>query len=93
LSRHKIGDIDPYVLREFRDAVDYIRKTAWAFRNGQERQVQRRIRNGNSLLVTERIRRGRSSMRRSPRPEEPCHSSEAAEIEDLLHAVEHLTKN
>jgi len=56
----------PYVLREFRDAVDYIRKTAWAVqewqRTGSEADTAR-----NSAAVIERIRRGRSSMRRSPR--------------------------
>jgi len=31
----KSGNIDPRVLREFRDAVDYVRKTAWLFRHGR----------------------------------------------------------
>jgi hypothetical protein len=36
------GVMDPRVLREFRDAVDYVRKTAWALQELQERQAQQR---------------------------------------------------
>jgi hypothetical protein len=32
------GPIDPRILREFRDAVDNVRKTAWAVQEWQERQ-------------------------------------------------------
>ena len=32
------GPIDPRILREFRDAVDNVRKTAWAAQEWQERQ-------------------------------------------------------
>src|SRR5258708_33323496 len=35
------GSIDPRILREFRDAVDYVRKTAWAAEERQERQLHR----------------------------------------------------
>src|SRR5260370_18383320 len=38
----KSGSIDARVLREFRDAVDYVRKTAWAVQEWQERQFQHR---------------------------------------------------
>ena len=52
------GGMDPRVLREFRDAVDYIRKTAWALQELQERQAQHRdIATVRSLLSTERVRR------------------------------------
>src|SRR6266851_2446020 len=55
----KSGEIDPYVLREFRDAVDHIRKTAWAVQEWKERQVLKRdTATVIPLLVTERIRRG-----------------------------------
>lgn len=55
----KSGDIDPRMLREFRDAVDYVRKTAWAVQEWQERQLQRRdAHTVLSLLTAERIRRG-----------------------------------
>src|SRR6266566_3515403 len=52
------GDIDPRVLREFRDAVDYVRKTAWAVQEWQERQFQHReTATVRPLLMAERIRR------------------------------------
>jgi hypothetical protein len=54
----KSGDIDPRVLRDFRDAIDYVRKTAWAVQEWQERQVQHRdTATVLPLLITERIRR------------------------------------
>lgn len=54
----KSGGIDVRVLREFRDAVDHIRKTAWVVQEWQERRVhQRDAQTVLSLLVTERIRR------------------------------------
>ncbi len=54
----KAGGIDPRVLREFRDAVDYVRKTAWAVQEWQERQLrQRDAHTLLPLLTVERIRR------------------------------------
>src|SRR5205807_9799490 len=88
----KSGDIDPYVLREFRDSVDYIRKTAWAVQEWQERQLQKRdTATVIPLLVTERIRRG-TQLYEALTADLKSHTirPEAAEIEDLLHAVEHL---
>ena len=52
------GNIDARILREFRDAVDYVRKTAWAAEEWQERQLQRRDPSTVLPLITaERIRR------------------------------------
>jgi len=34
------GSVEPNVLREFRDAVDNVRKTAWAVQEWQERQLR-----------------------------------------------------
>jgi hypothetical protein len=52
------GGMDPRVLREFRDAVDYVRKTAWALQELQERQAhQRDTSTVRSLLTEERVRR------------------------------------
>jgi hypothetical protein len=52
------GGMDPVVLREFRDAVDYVRKTAWALQELQERQAQQRdTATVRSLLTDERVRR------------------------------------
>lgn len=54
----KSGEIDPLILREFRDAVDYVRKTAWAVQEWRERQIQHRDPSTVlSLLTLERIRR------------------------------------
>jgi hypothetical protein len=52
------GGMDTSVLREFRDAVDYVRKTAWALQELQERQAhQRDTATVRSLLTEERVRR------------------------------------
>jgi hypothetical protein len=52
------GGMDPSVLREFRDAVDYVRKTAWALQELQARQAQQRdTATVRSLLTEERVRR------------------------------------
>jgi hypothetical protein len=52
------GGMDPRVLREFRDAVDHVRKTAWALQELQERQTQQRdTATVRSLLTEERVRR------------------------------------
>lgn len=54
----KSGEMDPLILREFRDAVDYVRKTAWAVQEWRERQIQNRDPSTVlSLLTLERIRR------------------------------------
>jgi hypothetical protein len=52
------GSIDPRVLQDFRDAVDNVRKTAWAVQEWQERQSKQQ--NPESvlpLLTAESIRR------------------------------------
>jgi len=52
------GGMDPRVLREFRDAVDHLRTTAWALQELQERQAQQRdTATVHSLLTEERVRR------------------------------------
>lgn len=52
------GNIDSRILMEFRDAVDYVRKTAWAVYEWQERELLRHDpRTLLPLLTTERIRR------------------------------------
>ena len=54
----KLGDIDPRVIQEFRDAVDYVRRTAWVVQEWQERRVERRdTANMLTMLTSERIRR------------------------------------
>lgn len=52
------GDIEPRVLREFRDAVDHIRATAWAVEEWQARHLKRQDPSTVlSSLREERIRR------------------------------------
>ena len=52
------GNLDARVLREFRDAVDYVRKAAWVVQEWQERRTrQQDISTVLPLLTSERIRR------------------------------------
>jgi hypothetical protein len=52
------GGIDPRILEEFRDSVDYVRKTAWAVQEWQERQMQKHDpQTVLPLITSERIRR------------------------------------
>ncbi len=52
------GPIDQRVLKEFRDAVDHVRKTAWAVQEWQERQSRHQDPHTVlPLLTAERIRR------------------------------------
>ena len=54
----KSGSVDVRILMEFRDAVDYVRKTAWAVQEWQERQLQKHDPQTVLPLITgERIRR------------------------------------
>ncbi len=54
----RTGGIDARILTDFRDAVDHVRKTAWAVQEWQERQLQDHDpRTVLPLLTTERIRR------------------------------------
>jgi len=53
------GGIDQRILVDFRDAVDYVRKTAWAVQEWQERQLRHHDTHTLiPLLTTERVRRG-----------------------------------
>jgi hypothetical protein len=55
----RTGGIDQRILMDFRDAVDYVRKTAWAVQEWQERQLQHHdTRTLIPLLTSERLRRG-----------------------------------
>ncbi|MGH9804647.1 MAG: hypothetical protein ACRD4D_05705 [Candidatus Acidiferrales bacterium] len=57
----KAGEIDPRVLREFRQSVDYLRLTAWAVQQWLELQAQNRdAYSVLPLLTGERIRRATS---------------------------------
>jgi len=51
------GGIDERILMDFRDAVDHVRKTAWAVQEWQERRITRHDPTQCSLAYHERIRR------------------------------------
>jgi len=54
----RTGGIDQRILTDFRDAVDHVRKTAWAVQEWQERQITRHDpQTLLPLLVGERVRR------------------------------------
>jgi len=54
----KAGGIDARILEEFRDSVDYVRKTAWAVQEWQERQLRKHDpQTVLPLITSERIRR------------------------------------
>lgn len=88
----KSGDIDPLILREFRDAVDYVRKTAWAVQEWRERQIQHRDPHTVlSLLTLERIRRATTLTRDLLGDLKAQDVSGRTEgVEDLRRAVEEL---
>jgi hypothetical protein len=88
----RTGGLDPRVLREFRDAVDYVRKTAWAVQELQERQAhQRDTATVRSLLTSERIRRA-TQLSKALAADLDSHevTEETVGIADLFRAVERL---
>jgi len=89
------GNIDPRVLREFRDSVDYVRRTAWAVQEWQERQVQRHdTATVLPLLVTERVRRATELCATVANDvKESEITSETVGIEKLLRATVQLSRD
>jgi hypothetical protein len=90
----KAGNVDPSVLREFRDSVDYVRTTAWAVQEWQERQAQRRdTATVLPLLVMERVRRATHLCTAVANDlKESKIVAETAGIEALLRAAEKLSR-
>jgi hypothetical protein len=86
------GNIDARILREFRDAVDYVRKTAWAAEEWQERQLQQRDPSTVLPLITaERIRRA-TQLSDAISADLAAHevSSETTGMHDFFRAVERV---
>jgi hypothetical protein len=88
----KAGGIEPRILEEFRDSVDYVRKTAWAVQEWQERQLQKHDpQTVLPLLTSERIRRG-TQLCRAITTDLAAHqvTSETPGVEELFRAIEGL---
>lgn len=86
----KSGSIDPRILREFRDAVDYVRKTAWAVQEWHERQLQDHDPQTLLPLITaERIRRA-TQLSNTIMADLAAHevTSETAGIDEFFRAIE-----
>ena len=91
----KSGEIDPFILREFRDAVDYVRKTAWAVQEWRERQITHRDpQTVLSLLTLERIRRATTlshDLLSDLKTQDVSRQTEG--VSELLRATEELHKH
>lgn len=88
----KSGGVEPRLLREFRDAVDYVRKTAWAVQEWQERQLRKHDPQTVLPLVTaERIRRA-TQLSKTITTDLAAHdvTRETAGMEEFLQAIEGL---
>lgn len=86
------GGMDNVVLREFRDAVDYVRKTAWALQELQERQAQQRdTATVHSMLTEERVRRA-TQLSKALTSDLDSHEVTDGTVgaADLFHAIEGL---
>jgi hypothetical protein len=91
----KSEQIDAQVLKEFRDSVDYVRTTAWAVQEWQERQAQYRdTATVLPLLVMERVRRALQLCAAiSTDLKDRKLTSEMAPVEELRHAAEQLSRD
>src|SRR5881398_100430 len=88
----KSGGIDPRILEEFRDSVDYVRKTAWAVQEWQERQLQKHDpQTVLPLLTTERIRRA-TQLNKAIETDLATHEAtgETTGMDEFLRSVESL---
>jgi len=90
----KKAGADPRVLREFRDAVDFVRKSAWAVYEYQERQIRDKDTSTVlSLLTVERVRRGTQLNNDISSNFDACElTSDTPGIAELLRAVEGVAK-
>jgi len=86
------GGVDPRILREFREAVDCVRKAAWVVQEWQERQLQKHDPHTVlPLLITERIRRA-IQLNKAIATDLAARelTGETAGLEELFQAVESL---
>lgn len=88
----KAGGIEPRILEEFRDSVDYVRKTAWAVQEWQERQLQKHDpQTVLPLITSERIRRA-TQLSIAIKTDVEAHqvTRETSGMHELFKAVENL---
>jgi len=88
----KSGSLDTRILMEFREAVDYVRKTAWAVQEWQERQLQKHDPHTVlPLIIAERIRRA-THLSKTIETDLAAHdvTRETAGIDELFRSVEGL---
>ena len=89
------GPIDPRILREFRDAVDHVRKTAWAVQEWQERRSRRHDPHTVlPLLTAERIRRA-TQLCEAIFTDSDAHDAtrETVGVDEFFQAVERVHQN
>jgi len=89
------GPVDPKILGEFRDAVDNVRKTAWAIQEWQERKSRQQDPKTVLPLVTaERIRRA-TQLCDSITADTAVHgiARETVGIEEFFQAVERVRQS
>ena len=84
------GGVDPRLLREFREAVDYVRKAAWVVQEWQERQ-KHDPHTVLPMLTAERIRRA-TQLNQAIATDLAAHelTSDTVGLEELFQAVESL---
>jgi hypothetical protein len=88
----KSGGIEPRILEEFRDSVDYVRKTAWAVQEWQERQLKKHDpQTVLPLITSERVRRA-TQLCKAITTDLAAHqvSRETPGMEELFRAIEGL---
>jgi hypothetical protein len=88
----KSGAIEPRILEEFRDSIDYVRKTAWAVQEWQERQLKKHDpQTVLPLLTAERIRRA-TQLSKAVTTDLAAHqvTRETPGMEELFRAIEGL---
>lgn len=79
------GDLDSRVLRDFRDAVDYVRKSAWAVQEWQDRQAKDRDTSTVLPLLTfERIRRATELCKRIAIELDDCTAEGMKELSEAV---------
>ena len=88
------GPIDSRILMEFRDAVDHVRKSAWAVQEWQERSRHHDAHTVLPLLTAERIRRA-TQLCEAIATDSAAHevTRETVGIDEFVQAIERVRKS